>query len=113
MIELFAFALATSLATLEHDHYVIGTVPADRFTALHTALAERVLTLETAVGSMATSTDIGPLVALVNSREAWDDAPVALRRELVAAVVDDFTLQSAPSRGSLIKADRLIAAWAT
>ena len=99
------------LKTLEHDHYVAGTIPADRFTELHAALADRVTKLDASLGEMTTAVDVGPLLDTVQSAEAWADASVPTQQALLRAVVESFTLTPAAKRGVRFSAERLQAAW--
>ena len=60
---------------------------------------------------MGGAADIGPLLNLVESVEAWTDAGVVVRRTLVEAVAESFALVPAPKRGARFNADRLNVAW--
>ena len=100
------------LVALEQAHYVDGTVPVERFGPLHESLTARIAGLVGAIGTFASTVDIGPLLDLVNSREAWEATAVPLRRELVAAAVESVTLLPAAKRGERwTGADRLDIQW--
>lgn len=57
--------------------------------------------------------DVGPLLDLARSREAWDDLPVDERRELLPLAIDEVRVGPAKGRGYRFKPEeRVTVVWA-
>ncbi|MFN7148138.1 MAG: recombinase family protein [Microthrixaceae bacterium] len=99
------------LAVLEEDHYVRGILDADRFQELRAALTARISTLEVAAAQEGPALDLGPLLDLVNSREAAEDASPEVLRSLIAAAVESVVLDPPPMKGARFDPDRVRVTW--
>lgn len=53
--------------------------------------------------------DVGPLLDLVQSRDAWDDLPDDERRELLPLAIDEVRVAPAAGRGVRFKPDERVA----